>query len=418
MSLPAISVRGLGKRYQLGATLQHDTLRDHLASGLRGLGRMLTGRKQSGASQRDQDDFWAIRDISFDVQPGEIIGVIGRNGAGKSTLLKVLAQITAPSEGEARIRGRVSSLLEVGTGFHPELSGLENIYLNGSILGMSRSEIRSKLDAIIEFSGVEKFLETPVKRYSSGMYVRLAFSVAAHLDPEILIIDEVLAVGDAEFQKKCLGKMQEVAGKGRTVLFVSHQMQSVSTLTQKALMLGDGRVVQMGPTAEVVARYFSEGSSGEGDFEAAPSEAGPTLVRASVLTDQPGHVHSMGKPLRIEFEIATPVGLKGTCFSFQVCNATQQPIAHLWVFDSQIPLCRNAGRYKLTCVLPDCRLYLGNYSLTTFLAEPPGGRLYERLEGICQFKVEALNQPRDFPWYPNVCTYLESSDWKVEKLEG
>lgn len=260
MSSSAISVRELGKKYQLGATLKHDTLRDQLASGLRGFRNLLRGKRDSpGHSIRASQDFWAIRNISFDVRPGEIFGIIGRNGAGKSTLLKVLAQITTPTEGEVRLRGRVSSLLEVGTGFHPELTGMENIFLNGSILGMSRAEIRSKLDEIIDFSGVEKFLDTPVKRYSSGMYVRLAFSVAAHLEPEILIVDEVLAVGDAEFQKRCLGKMGEVArNDGRTVIFVSHNLTAIRTLCHRCVWIADGAVKMLGECDSTVDQYLME----------------------------------------------------------------------------------------------------------------------------------------------------------------
>ncbi len=249
MSAPIISIHGLGKRFELGAEGGHDTLRDHLASAA----GKLFGRKTEEVKRRE---FWALRDVSFDVQPGEVLGIVGRNGAGKSTLLKLLSQISEPTEGEIRVRGRIASLLEVGTGFHPELSGRENIYLNGAILGMSRAEIRSQFDAIVAFSEIEKFLDTPVKRYSSGMYVRLAFAVAAHLEPEILVVDEVLAVGDAAFQAKCLAKMDDVAGKhGRTVLFVSHNLSAVQTLCQTGVMLEGGRVVERGSISKVLEAY-------------------------------------------------------------------------------------------------------------------------------------------------------------------
>ena len=232
---PVILVENLGKRYVIGHQVRHDTLRDALGHGFRGLWSSVRGQRAHG---RSSEDFWALRDVSFQVQRGEVVGIIGRNGAGKSTLLKILSRITEPTQGRVELRGRVASLLEVGTGFHPELSGRENIFLNGAILGMSRAEIRRKFDEIVAFAEVEKFLDTPVKHYSSGMYVRLAFAVAAHLEPEILIVDEVLAVGDAQFQEKCLGKMREVSRQdGRTVLLVSHNMSVILSLCQRALLL-------------------------------------------------------------------------------------------------------------------------------------------------------------------------------------
>ena len=255
MSDPIISVNGVGKCYQLGATLSHDTLRDRVAS----LFSLKSPNNHKAKSTNKE--FWALKDVSFEVQQGEVIGIIGRNGAGKSTLLKILSQITEPSTGEIHIRGRVASLLEVGTGFHPELSGRENIYLNGAILGMSRQEIRAKFDEIVAFAEIEKFLDTPVKRYSSGMYVRLAFAVAAHLEPEILIVDEVLAVGDAEFQKKCLGKMQAVSGEGRTVLFVSHNMAAIRSLCTKGVLLNRGKLSTQASISEVINSYMQYSSS-------------------------------------------------------------------------------------------------------------------------------------------------------------
>ena len=248
-----IRVEGIGKCYQLGGSIRYDTLRDAIMHRLR-------DRSGDSAPDRQASDqaFWALRDVSFDVAEGEVVGIVGRNGAGKSTLLKILSRITAPSEGQVRLRGRVASLLEVGTGFHPELSGRENIMMNGAILGMTRQEIKANFDEIVAFAEVEKFLDTPVKRYSSGMHVRLAFAIAAHLEPEILIIDEVLAVGDAEFQRKCLGKMGEVARGGRTVLFVSHNMSAVEELCSRAVLLADGRKQAEGTTREIIGRYLNE----------------------------------------------------------------------------------------------------------------------------------------------------------------
>lgn len=257
MNQPVIQVKNLSKVYNIGheqrAAAGNATIRDILSGAVRKPLELVTGHKL------EKEKFWALKDVSFEVDKGDVIGIIGRNGSGKSTLLKVLSRIVDPTEGEVVMRGKVASLLEVGTGFHPELTGRENIYFNGAILGMSQKEIKAKFDEIVAFSEVEKFLDTPVKFYSSGMYVRLAFSVAAHLDPDILIVDEVLAVGDAAFQKKCLGKMKDVAGQGRTVLFVSHSMDAVKSLCDKAILMRNGSVVATGDLDEVVTQYLDSG---------------------------------------------------------------------------------------------------------------------------------------------------------------
>jgi len=256
----AVRVEGLGKRYGIGARLQrHDTLRDQLADLVCGPLRRLRSRAGRNPTPNHEraDHIWALKDVSFDVRPGEVVGIIGRNGAGKSTLLKILSRITAPTEGRAEVHGRVASLLEVGTGFNPELTGRENVYLNGAILGMKKAEIDRKFDEILAFAEVERFVDTPVKRYSSGMYVRLAFGVAAHLEPEILLVDEVLAVGDAAFQKKCLGKMGDVARGGRTVLFVSHNIAAVAGLCDRGLVLESGGLIFDGDVGEAVRCYLS-----------------------------------------------------------------------------------------------------------------------------------------------------------------
>ena len=254
---PVITVEGLSKRYVIEHESRHDNLRDTLHHTARKLWRRF--RWGTGFQK---EEFWALRDVSFEVQRGEVVGIIGRNGAGKSTLLKILSRITEPTAGRIELRGRVASLLEVGTGFHPELSGRENVFLNGAILGMSRAEIRRKFDEIVAFAEVEQFLDTPVKHYSSGMYVRLAFAVAAHLEPEILVVDEVLAVGDIEFQRKCLGKMEQVAGGGRTVMFVSHNMPAIQRLCARSVYLRQGSVVADGPTQQTIDRYLGEMSGG------------------------------------------------------------------------------------------------------------------------------------------------------------
>ena len=260
MSDAIITCEGLGKSYLIGHTGRRESytaLRDVIANQARHLWQRTRRamRGQTSVEGREIEEFWALKDVSFEVKQGEVLGIIGRNGAGKSTLLKVLSRITEPTEGRVTLRGRVASLLEVGTGFHPELTGRENIFLNGAILGMARAEIKRKFDEIVAFAEVEKFLDTPVKRYSSGMYVRLAFAVAAHLEPEILVVDEVLAVGDAEFQKKCLGKMQDVSRGGRTVLFVSHNMAAISSLCQNVILLKEGVNFADGPTQIVLQNY-------------------------------------------------------------------------------------------------------------------------------------------------------------------
>ncbi len=251
--MPAIKVENLSKEYAIGTRRAgRETFREKVAGVLAAPFRR--GRGAGGAPARTER-FWALKDVSFEVAPGDVVGIIGSNGAGKSTLLKILSRITAPTAGRVELRGRMSSLLEVGTGFHPELTGRENVFLNGSLLGMSRAEIRRKFDEIVAFAEVERFLDTPVKHYSSGMYVRLAFAVAAHLDPEIIVVDEVLAVGDLQFQKKCLSKMDEVASEGKTVLLVSHNMSSILALSTKCLLLAEGRLVAAGSPPEIVARY-------------------------------------------------------------------------------------------------------------------------------------------------------------------
>ena len=312
MTTPAITVARLGKAYQLGTRAEtYPTFREAIVRQLTAPWRRfreLSGRV--GAAEL----FWALREVSFEVPPGEVVGIIGRNGAGKSTLLKILSRITEPTEGQVELRGRVASLLEVGTGFHPELTGRENIYMNGAILGMRKAEIDRKLDAIVAFAEIEDFLETPVKRYSSGMYVRLAFAVAAHLEPEILIVDEVLAVGDHEFQKKCLGKMKEVAaGEGRTVLFVSHNMPAVRSLCKRAVLLERGRLQHLGSAEECVAAYLNFNSGGELQASVRlerPSDAPIWMNSATLLcAGEPSAQLPMGESLavEVEFESVSPL---------------------------------------------------------------------------------------------------------------
>lgn len=296
MSSPIISVNHISKQYRLG-NIGASTL---AADFNRLLGNVFARKQPS-----KKDLIWALNDINFSVQQGEVLGIIGKNGAGKSTLLKILSRVTSPTSGDIVINGRMASLLEVGTGFHPELTGRENVFLNGAIMGMTKSEIRRKFDEIVDFSGVEKYIDTPVKRYSSGMYVRLAFAVAAHLEPEILIVDEVLAVGDAEFQKKCLGKMKSVSNQGRTVLFVSHNMSAIQSLCPRSILLKSGELIKDGPTEQIIQYYLGNEltTSNEIIFEA---QNELTYVKSLKLTHQDnsvGRSYKCGETLSFDFEI-------------------------------------------------------------------------------------------------------------------
>jgi lipopolysaccharide transport system ATP-binding protein len=405
MSRPIIEVSGLSKRYRIGV-IGATSLREEFQ---RSWDR-LRGRKEP-----DANDFWALRDVSFEVRPGEVVGVIGRNGAGKSTLLKILARITEPTSGRAVLRGRAASLLEVGTGFHPELTGRENIFLNGAILGMTRAEVRQKFDEIVAFAEVEQFIDTPVKRYSSGMYVRLAFAVAAHLEPEILIIDEVLAVGDAQFQQKCLGKMRAVAtGEGRTVLFVSHDMAAISTLTQHCLLLEAGRVRSFAPTADAVTEYFSRHGRIELAYAAeGPAPARPRIAAVTVETSESPGIQAAGQPLTVRIDLEHAEPLKQGCLSFQIVNQFQQPATHLWLYGTDTPFGSQPGRTRLECRLPRVRLNVGHYALKLYFSEPPGGQMFEILEHVCPFEVVRLDATTLWGWRPEACAYHEEGEWTV-----
>ncbi len=364
-----LTAENLGKSYQLGRQMQKQTtFRDAVADAVRAPLRRLRHRTAAETG----DTFWAIRNVSFEVKQGEMVGVIGRNGAGKSTLLKVLSRITEPTEGRARLKGRVASLLEVGTGFHPELSGRENIYLNGSILGMTRAEIARKFDEIVAFSEVEKFLDTPVKYYSSGMYVRLAFAVAAHLDPEILIVDEVLAVGDVQFQKKCMGKMQQVAtGEGRTVLFVSHNMTAVQRLCPRAILMRKGSVAADGPVDNVIREYLSYlHDSAETAFEANPERTGTGDVRltsARALNDAGVQTKGLvaGRPATFEFKYKCHgIKVRRAWVAVTVYNHLGDAATHMdtWLYDNDPVELADEGTF--TCHVPNLPFPPGEYRLS------------------------------------------------------
>jgi lipopolysaccharide transport system ATP-binding protein len=369
-----ISARNIGKRYQLGIASRHNTLRDRITESARNL---FSSKKRDAES----GEFWALNDVSFDVAQGDVVGVIGRNGAGKSTLLKVLSQITEPTRGEIHLRGRVASLLEVGTGFHPELNGRENIFLNGAILGMTRAEIRKKFDEIVAFAGVEKFLETPVKRYSSGMYVRLAFAVAAHLEPEILIVDEVLAVGDAAFQKKCLGKMQEVGKSGRTVLFVSHNMAAVLSLCTRCLMLEGGSLKLDTTPQEAVNRYLRETAVTDCFTRPAQPNGLPTIVGGSV------HVMEETQTVSIALEISSGMRER-LAVDLRLLDATGMPVAFgsLGSLDEREQIDLHPGITKVSLTLPTHQLALGSYYVGLDL-NVPFVRVYDRADSCFEIKV-------------------------------
>jgi lipopolysaccharide transport system ATP-binding protein len=365
MSNPVISVEKLSKRYVLGHRDEgRDALRHVLERVMRNPLRWLMNRRREARAA--QKEFWALKDLSFEINQGDVVGLIGRNGAGKSTLLKVLSQITEPTTGRVRLRGRVASLLEVGTGFHQELTGRENIFLNGAILGMTKAEIKSKFDMIVAFSEVEEFLDTPVKRYSSGMYVRLAFAVAAHLEPEILIVDEVLAVGDAAFQEKCLGKMGQVSKSGRTVLFVSHNMAALQTLCSKAIYLERGTVRSIGEPAQLIQEYLARtGTLHMRSFvEAMP--LGSNLVLSSAAVN-PNPVES-GKPLQFTLEIAAklPSTLGEIALLLFSSQGTRLAILDLRAFG--LPKSLQAGQaIRIAATVPSFSFVEGDYSLGVYV---------------------------------------------------
>ena len=389
----AIRVQGLGKRYRIGERERYRALRDTLTEAVTAPMRRLRSRPATPVN----NTIWALRDVSLDVAPGEVLGVIGHNGAGKSTLLKILSRITEPTEGRAEVRGRVGSLLEVGTGFHPELTGRENIYLNGAILGMKRAEIARRFDEMVAFAGVERFIDTPVKRYSSGMYLRLAFAVAAHLEPEILLVDEVLAVGDAAFQKKCLGRMSEVAHEGRTVLFVSHNLPSIEKLCQRVIVVDGGHVVMQGDPVTCIAAYLGARAEPKPAVDlAAVPRLDPRLVPVYTSLDlrdgQGSAVAAVGcgEPLEFHLTYAAEREIANPSFGIIVSNGMGIPLFFLQT-RTQLGLWEKAPRRgRVVCRLDEVPLVPGEYLLT--IGCMTGERQLDLLEHVASFTVE----PRDF----------------------
>jgi lipopolysaccharide transport system ATP-binding protein len=382
---PAVRVHGLSKQYRLGARGGdgHPTLRDVITRAASAPWRAATRLARRGKSTTTAaakfEHFWALKDVSFDVEPGEAIGIVGRNGAGKSTLLKILSQVVEPTDGYCQIRGRLGSLLEVGTGFHPELTGRENIFLNGSILGMSHREILRKFDEIVAFSEIEQFLDTPVKRYSSGMFVRLAFAVAAHLEPEILVVDEVLAVGDSNFQRKCLGKMKDVAGHGRTILFVSHDMAAVRRLCPRSVLLEGGRIVAAGPTEDVVPRYLGNESvvlppGVHRDVTTAPRSCTNGDARFVGLTYHGADSDTglvSGGPLNVELEIRATARQTVDSLAVWIMDRSGLRLIDADTIALGENLVLNEGMNRIALRIDQVHLNPGTYVLSLWLAKRP-----------------------------------------------
>jgi len=422
MSNLSIRVEDLGKQYRIGVpVIKYNTLRDTLSE------RFSKNGRRNSKNQKVNEYIWALQDVSFDVKRGQVLGIIGRNGAGKSTLLKILSRVTEPTKGMVEIHGRVGSLLEVGTGFHPELTGRENIYLNGAILGMHRSEIDRKFDEIVEFSEVAQFIETPVKRYSSGMYLRLAFAVAAHLEPEILVVDEVLAVGDAEFQRKCLGKMSDVAKEGRTVLFVSHNMSAILRLTEETLVVDKGHLVLRAPTTEAIDYYLSHGLTQEGQRvwskEEIPRSAHPFQPIAVRIRNQDGRVVDTIRsvePFSVEVEYTLSAPVTGLRVGIYLTSARGEFVFTSFDTDdnnkyekySQRP----AGHYLSHCIIP-ANFFNGGRFVVGVNASSYKIKRYFQDEQALVFNVDPAGAP-GMQWPEKrlgpVRPFL---DWRIEEIK-
>jgi len=417
----AIKVENLSKAYQIGQIGTGTISRDIERWWAKKRGKEDPFLKIGEVNDRtvigESNIVWSLKDINFEIKEGDAVGIIGRNGAGKSTLLKLLSKITTPTTGVVKVKGRIASLLEVGTGFHPELSGRENIYLNGAILGMKKKEIDRKFDEIVAFSGIDRYIDTPVKRYSSGMYVRLAFAVAAHLESEVLLIDEVLAVGDAEFQTKCLGKINDVtSNEGRTVVFVSHDLTAVIKLTKTSILLKNGSIYENGTTQKVINSYLSTDYEKKGKYIAEARETTPTITRIEVLTSNPNNLQVHGRKLTIEFDIYFPYAVEGAIFAFQVFNSKMQPVINPWFEESK--LINTIGKVTLICNIPKTRLFLDTYSITAHLGEVKGKQHFQSVEHVCPFEVNMFETHRQSEWVKDVCIYIEDFSWEVKNYKS
>lgn len=395
MTNTVIYAEKLSKQYHIGGVrASYKTFREALVEMAQAPVRRLLSVVRGQASTEHTEPIWALRDVSFEVKQGEAVGIIGRNGAGKTTLLKILSRITRPTAGYAEIRGRVGSLLEVGTGFHPELTGRENIFLNGAILGMRRNEIKRKFDDIVAFAEIEKFIDTPVKHYSSGMYVRLAFAVAAHLEPEILLVDEVLAVGDAAFQRKCLGKMSSVAGEGRTVLFVSHDMAAVQSLCSRVLLIEGGQIAADGAPLAVIGRYTSQVQAGNGIFDLTqhPRAGGNGRVRIEQVRVVDGNLRPtaavpMGSKIGFEIDYRATVPLDRVEFVIGVYNSLLQRVSQLSSAQAGFFVTQDVKQGTIRCIIPNPNFTSGRYYLNFAVAGFGRHESYDLVTQAAMFEV-------------------------------
>lgn len=406
---PAIEIKNLGKEYKLHSSTPYLALREALTDIFKNIFQ---------PAKKTNDKFWALQNINLAIMPGERVGIIGRNGAGKSTLLKIISRITAPTTGEAIIRGRVGSLLEVGTGFHPELTGRENIYLNGSILGLKKAEINQQLDAIIDFSGVEKFIDTPLKHYSSGMQLRLAFSVAAHLEPEILLIDEVLAVGDIEFQKKCIGKMEEVSQQqGRTILFVSHNMAAIQSLCEKVIYLSEGRIIEYGTTNTTIATYLKN-SNVKIENKLPIENNFISVVKSEVRQENIAVTEAMlGYPLSIELAFFAKTELNNLEIAYNIKNSYGEIITHLTTLDQQVNLKASKGETKvISAELHSLNPSPGQYSIDLFILTK-GELVLSSLEHMVLTVINSDKALRPDGFPSHVKSYTPTK-WQIQDNEN
>lgn len=413
-----IRAENLSKQYTIGAArFRHDTLKEQLAHSFMNLvGR--NGRLRSG-----NETFWALRDVSFQVKRGEIVGIIGRNGAGKSTLLKILSRISEPTSGSAELRGRVGSLLEVGTGFDRELTGRENVYLNGAILGMKKAEIDRKFDEIVDFSGVEKFIDTPVKHYSSGMYVRLAFAVAAHLEPEILLVDEVLTVGDAGFQKKCLGKMGDVARQGRTVLFVSHDLGNITKVCPTGILLNYGKVEMIGEMPSLVERYLWEGAApleGFADLtlRGDRSGSGDAIFRSIELLNGSDRCTTFpfGSPLTLKFAVDVRRSLGSGPLTVGIATSGGILVYHLSNWNEGCEWSADCGIYQFSVTIPQLHLYPGTYTVALWVGDQATNRVDYLMNAISFHVVQTPDSATPLTLSHGTGLVYQTSQWSYERI--